>query len=322
MTASNANLKQLRAFIEVADKNSFVSASQSLNMSQPALSQCIRQLETHVGSPLFNRTTRHVHLTPLGSGFLPLARDLVNRFDMLMTDVQNTVNRKQGNVTVACLPSVASRLMPKVLVACDRLYPGIHVTIRDSNMKGVSSMTLSGEVDFGIASGVAPDARLGSAGFAWDKMYAVLPVTSPLARKRTLRWHELSSESFIAMSHETGIRDLIDRILADLGIRLNIISEISNLATLSGLVEEGVGISVNPGLALPRDNQSLVRHRPLIDPVVRRNISLFWKRGHGFSPAATALISSLANCIRSGEMERYFPDVDWEPSALDVNNFD
>ena len=136
MTASNASLRQLRAFIEVADRGSFIAASQSLNMSQPALSHCIRQLEGHVGSALFNRSTRHVHLTPLGIGFLPMARDLVNRFDSLMSDVQDAVNHKHGNVTVACLPSVASRLMPRVLVACDRQYPGIHVTIRDANMKG------------------------------------------------------------------------------------------------------------------------------------------------------------------------------------------
>lgn len=322
MSASNANLKQLRAFIEVAEKQSFVAASQSLNMSQPALSQCIRQLEQHVGSPLFNRTTRQVRMTPLGAGFLPLVRDLLKRFDDLMSDVQSLVDRKHGNVIVACLPSVAARLMPKIISACDRLYPGLHITIRDSNMKGVSRMILSGEVDFGIASGGAPDSRLGSAGFAWDKMYAVLPVSSPLARKRVLRWQDLTSETFISMSHETGVRDLVDRIMNDLNLKLNTVNEISNFATLSGLVEEGVGITAAPGLSLPRDNQSLIRRRPLIDPVVRRNIRLVWKRGQGFSPAAAALITSLKTCISNGDMQRFFPEVEWDDSALDINSFD
>lgn len=322
MSANNANLKQLRAFTEVADKKSFVAASHSLNMSQPALSQCIRQLELHVGSPLFNRTTRHVRLTPLGAGFLPLVRDLLKRFDTLMNDVQSLVDRKHGNVAVACLPSVAARLMPKIISASDQLYPGIHISIYDSNLKGVFRMIMSGEVDFGIASGVAPDNRLGSAGFAWDKMYAVLPVSSPLARKRVLRWQDLSSEAFISMSHETGVRDLVDRILNDLNLKLNTVNEISNFATLIGLVEEGVGITAAPGLSLPRDNQSLIRRRPLIDPVARRNISLVWKRGQGFSPASAALISALKNCITSGEMQRSFPEVDWDDGALDINEFD
>lgn len=321
MSANNVNLKQLRAFITIADKGSFVSASRLLNLSQPALSQCIRQLEAHIGSPLFNRTTRHVHLTPLGLGFLPLARDALNRFDVLMADVQSIVDRKQGHVTVACLPSVAARLMPRVLVANERVYPGIRVTIRDSNMKGVAAMILSGEADIGIASGIIADENLGVVNIARDKMYAVLPVTSALARKRVLRWSELVGEPFIAMSHETGIRELVDRTLEDLGLSLRTISEISNLATLSGLIEEGIGISAAPELALPRDNQSLIRRRPLVEPVVWRDISLFWKRGHGLSPASTALVLSLKACIAEGEMAHHFPDVEWNLASLDTDNF-
>ncbi|WP_202801948.1 LysR family transcriptional regulator [Rhodovulum sp. PH10] len=63
----------------------------SLHLSQPALSQCIRQLEDHIGSPLFSRTTRSVSLAPLGMSFLPHARDLLSRFDALTTDVQEVL---------------------------------------------------------------------------------------------------------------------------------------------------------------------------------------------------------------------------------------
>lgn len=316
MTTSNVNLRQLRAFIAVADKGSFVKASQVLNISQPALSQSIRQLEAHVGSPLFNRTTRLVHMTPLGISFLPLARDLIHRFDSLMADVQSAVQRKHGNVTVACLPSVAARLMPRVLVLKERLFPGIHVTIRDSNMKGVASMILSGEAEIGIGSGQAPHADLASSAFARDRMYAVLPVTSALARKRSLQWKELEGQAFIAMSHETGIRELVDGTLEDVGVAMRPISEISNLATLGGLVEEGLGMSVAPELALPRDSQAMVRRRPLTHPVVHRSISLFWKRGQSLSPAASGLLNALDACIADGEMSRHLPDVEWDRDAL------
>lgn len=118
------------------------------------------------------------------------------------------------------------------------------------------------------------------------------------------------------------MRDLVDRIMNDLNLKLNTVNEISNFATLSGLVEEGVGITAAPGLSLPRDNQSLIRRRPLIDPVVRRNIRLVWKRGQGFSPAAAALITSLKTCISNGDMQRFFPEVEWDDSALDINSFD
>ncbi|WP_306886741.1 LysR family transcriptional regulator [Amorphus orientalis] len=314
---NSVNLRQLRAFVMVADKGSFVKAAAALNLSQPALSQCIRQLEDHIGSPLFNRTTRSVYITPLGLSFIPHARDILRQFDNLMANVQDTVQRRQGNVTVACLPSVASRLMPRVLAVNEKQFPNIHVTIRDSNMKGVAAMILSGDADFGIGSAVVAHSDLDACAFAKDMMCVVVPVTSPLARKRAIRWADLDGQPFVAMSHETGIRDLVDETVEKLGISLKIVSEISNLATLSGMIEEGIGISAAPDLALPRENQSLIRRRPLSNPTIRRPISLFWKKGQGLSPAASAILASLHRCIVDGEMEAHFPNVEWDHKALE-----
>lgn len=318
MAASNANLRQLRAFVAVADKGSFVKAAEILHLSQPALSQCIRQLEEHIGSPLFSRTTRSVYLTPLGLGFLPYARDLLHQFDGVMADVQATVKRRQGHATVACLPSVASRLMPRVMAANERLFPNIHVTIRDSNMKGVAAMINAGDVDFGIGSTITQH-DLASVVFARDVMCVAAPVTSPISRKREVRWADLDNQPFVAMSHETGIRDLVDETVAKLGINLKIVSEISNLATLSGMIEEGLGVSAAPDLALPRENQSLIRRRPLSNPTIKRSIRLFWKKGHSLSPAASAIVTSLHRCIASGEMAAHFPNVEWDAKALEAS---
>ena len=316
MGAKNANLKQLRAFVAVADKGSFVAAAAALNLSQPALSQCIRQFEAHIGSPLFTRTTRSVYLTSLGMSFLPHARDLLRKFDMAMDDVQKFVDRKHGKVTVACLPSVAARLMPRVIAMNERHFPGIHVTIHDSNMKGVTSLLLSGEADLGIGSAVATHSDLSSATFAKDAMCAVVPVSSPLARKRVLKWADIADEPFVAMSYETGIRELVDEVVQKLGISLRITSEISNLATLSGMIEEGLGVSAAPELALPRDNQSLVRRRPLSEPRVQREITLLRKKGESLSPAARAIVISLERCISGGAMQSQFPDIEWDASNL------
>jgi len=321
MGANNANLKQLRAFVVIADKGSFVKAAATLNLSQPALSQCIRQLEDHIGSPLFNRTTRSVHLTPLGMSFLPHARDLLRQFDSLMGEMQDMVSRKQGRVRIACLPSVAFRLMPRVLAINERHYPRIHVTIRDANMKGVTSMVTSGEADFGIGSSIADFPELASVAFARDEMHAVLPVTSPLARRRFLRWADLADQPFIAMSHETGLRELVDEATTRKNIALAVVAEVSNLATLSGLIEEGIGISAVPGLALPRNNHSFLRHRPLSEPKVQRTVRLYWKSGVGLSPAAMAIVSSLRRCIAEDDVISHFPNVEWNLAALESASF-
>ena len=152
MQRNNATLNQLRAFAAVADKRSFVGAAEVLHRSQPALSQCIKQLEQEVGSPLFRRTTRSVHLTVLGISFLPHVRHLLAQFDKVMDDARDVATRKRGRVVIACLPSVAYRLMPRVIAMNERDYPGIRITVRDINRNAVIAAVSSGEADMGIGS--------------------------------------------------------------------------------------------------------------------------------------------------------------------------
>jgi len=316
MAARNASLKQLRAFVIVADKGSFVSAADVVMLSQPALSQCIRQLEEQVGGRLFTRTTRKVHLTPLGMTFLPHARSLLQHFDVVMSDVDTMVARQSGQVRIACLPSIAARLMPRVLAANDSTFPGIHVTIVDANMRNVTSMVLRGEVDFGIGSSIKDLPEMDSIIFGRDEVHAVLPITSPLARRRVLKWSEIARQPFIAMSRDTGLRELVSEATTQTNLTLDFVAEVSNIATLNGMIEEGLGISALPGLALPRGHHPFLRHRPLIEPVIRRSIRLYCKSDVGLSPAASTMLTSLKRCIRDGTLAD-IGNVEWDLPALD-----
>jgi DNA-binding transcriptional LysR family regulator len=315
---NNVTLKQLRAFVVVADKGSFVRAAEALHLSQPALSQTIRQLEDQIGSPLFRRTTRSVRMTPLGLGFLPHVRHLLGQVDGVMADVKDIATRKRGRVVIACLPSVASRLMPRVIAMNERLFPGIRVTIRDVNMRTVIAAVTSGEADLGIGSSAAEHDDLQTAVLARDHFHALVPITSSLARRRTLRWRDLADEPFVAMTYETGIRELVDAATSEQGIKLRIVSEVSNMATLSGMLEESIGVSALPGLALPRNDQAFIRHRLLIEPKVQRTIRLFWRGSVGLSPSARAVVTSLRHCITEDRALADMPHVEWEPAALDA----
>lgn len=315
---NNVTLKQLRAFVAVADKGSFVSAATALHLSQPALSQTIMQLEEQVGNALFQRTTRSVRLTPLGMSFLPHVRHLLRQFDTVIHDVKEVATRKRGRVTIACLPSVASRLMPRVVATNERLYPGIRVIIRDMVMRNVVASVQSGEADIGIGSSIADDADLESIVIARDYFHGLVPITSPLARRRTLRWSDFADQPFIAMTHDNGMRDLIDAAAGEQGVTLKVVAEVSNIATLHGMLEEGIGVSALPGLVLPRNDQTFVRHRLLVDPKVQRTIRLFWRGNVGLSPSAQAIITSLRHAIEGDRAISTMANVEWQVGAIEA----
>lgn len=317
MQRNNVNLKQLRAFVVVADEGSFVRAAGILHISQPALSQCIRQLEGQIGSALFHRTTRRVQLTALGMSFLPQARHLLRQFDGVINDLKDVVARKRGRVVVACLPSVAYRLMPRVVATNERLHPGVRITVRDTNLKGVIAAVTSGEADLGIGSSGADTPELASRVLARDGFNAVFPKDSPLVCRKVVRWKDLAEYPFVAMTHETGVRELVDMATEQSGIRLNIVAEVSNVATLFGMLEEGIGISALPGLVLPRDDHSFIRHAGFADNGIERTIRLFWRAGIGLSPSALALIDAMNRCIVEDEFLRNLTNVTWQSLSHD-----
>lgn len=145
--------------------------------------------------------------------FLPNARHLLRQFDATMDDLADLVARRRGRVTIACLPSVASRLMPRVIAMNEQLYPGLRVQIRDGNLHDVMRVVLSGETELGIGSGLEHIKDLASIVLAHDRYHAVVPASSPLTRRRLLDWSDLAEHPFVALFHQTGIREHIDEVI-------------------------------------------------------------------------------------------------------------
>ncbi len=108
----NIDLRQLRAFAEVVQAGSFSRAARKLGVSQSALSQAVRQLEDELQVRLLDRTTRSVQLSKVGAEFLPGIQRLLADLDHQIQDLRDLREHRRGHVTVACVPSVALRLMP------------------------------------------------------------------------------------------------------------------------------------------------------------------------------------------------------------------
>ena len=315
MSLKNVDLKHLRAFVAVASHQSFVAAARFLHISQPALTQCVQQLEAQIGGRLFDRTTRRVRLTPIGENFLPHASHLLGHFDTVVSDMDNLLARRRGRVVVACLASVAYRLMPVVMSACKREYPGIAIVIRDANMRGVHNSVLSGEADFAIGSPLDEETDLDATVLATDQFRLVCPRDHSLATKPNVHWRDLAGQPFIAMSEDTAIRQLLSPALQQHGVHLNVIAEVSHLATVNGMLEEGVGISVLAGLMLPRANHPTLVHRALTGPSLQRDLAIIWRRGTTFSPAASALLDMMALALRDDQERGRWPHVEWNPDT-------
>ncbi|VDL04334.1 Hca operon transcriptional activator HcaR [Pseudomonas aeruginosa] len=192
-------VKQLRAFLAVAQSLSFAQAGERLHLSQPALSLAIKSLEESLGGPLLERTTRSVSLTPEGETLLPLALRLLADWDNTEELLRQHFTLQLGKVSIAAMPSFAGNLLPLVLKTFRERHPRVNVAVHDVINEQVLEMVRNRRVELGIAFEPESLENLEFTPFYSDRFVAVVPTGSPLSGQERISWRELLGEPFITL---------------------------------------------------------------------------------------------------------------------------
>ncbi len=286
-------VKQLRAFLAVAQALSFAQAGERLHLSQSALSLTIKALEDGLGGRLFSRTTRAVALTPEGEVLLPLARRLLADWDNAEDELRQRFTLQQGRVALASMPSFAGNLLPAVLRTFRDRYPSISVTVHDVINEQVMEMVRDRQVEIGIAFEPEPSTPLTFTPLYVDRFVAVVPADSALAGADELSWDALLGQPFIALQRPSTVRVMLEDHLRPRGRQLRVQFESHQLATVGRMVASGLGVSAVPALCREQMLELGARCVALGDPVIERPVGILTKPGHQLSVAAQAIADTL-----------------------------
>lgn len=282
----NVTLRQLRAFIAVAEALHFTRAADSLNLSQSSVSTLIRELEASLGLRLFDRHTRMLRLTQAGAEILPLARKAMADLDSVIGSSAQLKTLGRGRVSMAVASVQAALVMPGVIREYCIANPGVKVVLHDVAQDEVLEMVRAGEVDFGL--GTASGSRHDLAARAlWSEVFvAVLPPGHPFASKRELTWRDLKETPIIGPRPDNPVREQLDFALAREGVALTRLYEVSLPLTIVGMVEGGLGIGVMT-TSMSRVVKALgLTFKEITKPVIKREVSLLFHPDRSLSPAA------------------------------------
>ncbi|MFT5722369.1 MAG: LysR family carnitine catabolism transcriptional activator [Motiliproteus sp.] len=293
----NVSIKQLRAFVAVAQTLSFTEACDRIHLSQPALSIAIKNLEDAVGGRLLIRSTRILALTPEGLQFFPVAQRLLTDWDGAFQDLNNLFALQRGQLSIAAMPSFAGHQLPAVLASYRERYPAVNIRIQDVVAEDVVEMVRSGRVELGVAFDTQADSELQFSPLFEDPFIAVLPPGHPLLRHPQLSWAMIAAAPFLTLQPPSMIRQLILDTMAEHGIRLSIEFESHQLVTIIRMVVCGLGVSVVPALCIPQIEQQGAEWRPLLEPEVRRTVGIYTRRRYPLSKAAEAMMPLLKQMI-------------------------
>jgi len=290
-------LKQLRAFLAVAQTLSFAQAGERLHLSQPALSLTIKALEESLGGRLLSRTTRSVTLTPEGETLVPLARQLLADWDNAEEMLRQRFTLQLGKVSVAAMPSFAGNLLPAALKEFRSRYPQVNVAVHDLIHEQVIEMVRNRRVELGISFEPETSSNLEFNALYTDRFVAVVPVGSHLASQEQLSWTKLLKEDFITLQRPSVLRLLLEQHLDAYGETLPVAFESHQLATVGRMVASGLGVSAVPSLCIRQMQELGACCVALHAPVIERRIGLMTLMGHELSTAAQALREVLLEMI-------------------------
>lgn len=290
-------VRHMRAFVAVARLRSFGQAAEELCLSQSALSQNISQLEDILQVKLIDRTTRSMQLTAIGEQIYPRMLRWLEEMEDTFTDVLSHGRLSKGHVRVACLASVAIRVLPPVIDAFAHEHPSVRVSIRDDTGSGVEQRVLERAADFGIAGGPVRNPTIEFTPLFDEPYRLACPADHPLAREERVSWAQVVRHDYIALGEETNIGRQLKSTLNAAGEIPNVVHEVSQLGTVWGLVDKGLGVSALPESACPEHGH--IKVVELTGPKVSRKVGTLTVRDRSLTPSAEAFRVMLERQITS-----------------------
>ena len=285
------SLPRIRNFIAVAEERQFRRAAERVGLSQPALSAQLRELEEFLGAALLSRTTRSVHLTAEGEKFLARARNILADLESAVLEVRDHASLRRGRLVVASIPSVASRILPGVVAAFTKRYPGIDVQVIELSARDVERCVGGGNADLGIAAAPARNSELMFSFMYRDRFVGLAPPDSALARRRKVPLEALFDYPLITTVDGTSIRATLERACREYGQSLRVTHSVTQHHTVVAMVGAGLGVALLPELSLGDDIS--VARVTVTTPEITRDLGVIQRKGESSSAAALEFIAAL-----------------------------
>ncbi len=238
----NATFRQLRVFSEVARHLSFTRAAQTLNLTPPAVTMQVRELEKHIGMPLFDRSGRTVTLSTVGEYMLVYARKML----ATLKDAEDAAARLQklevGLLTIGMV-STAKYFLPHLLAQFRQEHPGVDIKLVVGNREQLVKMLYANEVDIAIMGRPPTEMATRAEPFAAHPHVFVAPVGHMLARGETISPQDLQGQPFILREPGSGTRAAMERFLEKARIEPRVSMEMASNETIKQAVIAGMGLS-------------------------------------------------------------------------------
>ncbi|MBR8222365.1 LysR family transcriptional regulator [Burkholderia ambifaria] len=285
--------RELQAVCTIAECGSFMAASITLNVSQPALTRTVQRVEQAIGLDIFRRTTRRLEITAAGEEFVALANRILADLRISVDSMREITDELRGQVIVSTVMSVACIQLPGIIARYSKSKPRVEIQIREGVYGKIVEDVRGGVADFGITYIDDVPNELSTIKLAIEAFHVVMPDGHPLSKKSGISLEEASHFPMVSMPKESQTRRHLEGLALAGGLVLQHAVTVSQFATVMQCVQAGVGLAILPGGAVPSALSAGLVSRPLTKPVVNRTLGIVLLKDRALTPSARGFLGQL-----------------------------
>lgn len=240
-------IRQLRAFVAIAESGTFTAGAQRVHITQAAISMQIRQLENELGAKLFVRAPRRVILTEAGEHLMHRARLILREHDAAQDEIAELAGAERGRLRIGSASAmITTEQLPKILRDLRKQHALAEVTVGSGTSESLVQQILAGEMDLAFVSLPVEARGIQTERLNEDQLVAIGSPRHRLAKQRTVSAYTLAGEKLILGERGGNTRRLIDQFFAQAGVTISVAMELSRQAAIRRMVEEDMGVGIVP----------------------------------------------------------------------------
>src|SRR5688500_4845431 len=240
-------IRQLRAFVAIAESGTFTAGALRVHVTQAAISMQIRQLETELGAKVFVRAPRHVILTEAGEQLLHRARQILREHDAAVEEIAELAGAERGRLRIGSASAmVLTDQLPRILREIRKQHPGAEISVVSGTSEALVEHIVAGELDIAFVSLPVDVRGIQTERLREDELVAIASPRHKLAKQKTISAYTLAGEKLILGERGGNTRRLIDKFFMQAGVTLKVAMELSRQAAIRRMVEEDMGVGIVP----------------------------------------------------------------------------
>ncbi|GAA3526958.1 LysR family transcriptional regulator [Zobellella aerophila] len=272
-------LRQLRYFLVLSEELHFGNAAHRLHISQPPLSNSLRQLEEALGVQLLERDSKHVALTRAGKLFQRQARLMLGQLDDAQQMIRRAAESEYEVVRIGSTPAMIYRGLPPLLTEFKDLYPGVGIQLFEQFSLDQVESVCRGRIDIGFINSIPLPPEVDSLPVGVDEFVCCLPADHPLSKRKIIHLHDIEHEPLIMLNSTLAPHyyQHFRNIFRSKNVEFSVKHEASHWQTVVALTSFGMGISLVPQ-SLEWSGMKKVRFVPLAEVDTRYTSCCIWLR--------------------------------------------